>query len=240
MIDFTNIKFNPGFHTYTYEGKRLNNVTSIIKPLNPFDRDGKAAEIAKRKGIAVEDVLADWEAKGKASREHGTLIHEYVADMLLGVIRDNDPFLSLNSFLPEMEAFNQFWASMHKMAEVVKIEWVVGDIELKIAGTLDSLFLRDGMLHIFDWKTGKEFTTKSNFNKQCLPPFDDLDDCELIKYSFQTSLYRLCIERNRQDDLGGYPIGDSYIVYLSQSGVYHIYKAIDFRDRLLDWLTNDH
>lgn len=236
--DFGKIKFNESWHKYYYENRELVSVTTRLKDVQkPFDREGIAARSAAKNGKTVEEVLAEWDAKGEAARTLGTAVHAHIEKVLKGQLDprqiDFDGFLSLNTKLPEIAAFDDAW---RKLAPIIDIsldcvEWVIGDAELGIAGTLDTLLLskEDSKYHIFDWKTGS-FDLDNKW-ENLLPPFDHLSASKFHIYSLQVSLYRLILERNT--DL---PMGDGYLVHLANDGSYHIHRAVDLRLPLLNWL----
>jgi hypothetical protein len=224
---FTHIKFNPANHTYRCNGQSLTNVTKFIKQYQqPFDADYWAARKAEERGCTPAEIKAEWDAKRQAGQEKGTKIHQHIAQTLTGQLAPADPFLALNDRLPEMNAFDQFWQTIQATLQPLKIEWVVGDTSLGIAGTADALFYstKTGQYHLWDWKTGGKFKTNNPF-QNLLAPFDELPDCELNTYSLQTSLYRLIIERNT-----GLTLGDSYILYLSNG--FEVHKALDLKEQL--------
>lgn len=135
-----------------------------------------------------------------------------------------------------MMAFETIWAKSRDslQLEVCQVEWVIGDVKLKIAGTADTLLYsqKTGQYHLWDWKTGSKFTDKNRF-QALLHPFNDLDECELNTYSLQLSLYRLILARNTELELG-----DSYLVYLNPMGDYVLYKALNLSERLEQWLLH--
>lgn len=233
--DFSKIIFDPKNHSYTYEGKRLAGVTSIVYKLKPpFDPDGSIAiRSAAKAGVTVEEIKAKWEASRNASMERGSRVHEAIALYLKGDFTQvDDPYLAFNQDLPEMKVFKALWGPMGMDNLIYNIEWVVGDSELGIAGTCDAVMRSrlTNTYHLFDWKTGAKFETTNRFGK-LLPPFDDLDDCEFNIYSIQLAAYRLMIERN-----AGKVLGDSYIVHLREDG-HQFHRALDLRSRVEAWLT---
>lgn len=216
--DFTQIqiKFNPENHSYTYRCVPLTSVTSLCKLLEPpFDRDGISQRVAAKQGRPVADILAEWDAKGQASCELDSQVHEYIRFILVGQAPPRDPITSINSIVPEMKAFDAFWREARTTMSVREVEWVIGDAAWGLAGTVDALVYHreTGKFHLFDWKTGK--LAHTNDFSRLRPPFDDLDAAELQKYSLQLGLYRLILERNA--DLPA-PLGDSYLVHLTPYG----------------------
>lgn len=231
---FAAIEFDPQWHTYKLNGQRLQSVTKTIGQLKkPFDKEYWANKKAAERGVEPQVILAEWEAKGKASIERGNRVHEHIETVLLGQPVADDPFLMMNDRLPELDAFDKFWEKARVTMAAAAVEWVVGDAALGLAGTCDTMFMsyKTNQLHIFDWKTGSKFETVNKFGRLAAP-FDDLEECQLTIYSLQVSLYRLMIERNT-----GLALGDSYIVYLS-GNQYTIHKALDLRERLEAWLTD--
>lgn len=237
MTPFSSIKFNKKHHTYTLNGRRLPSVTTLINQLKPpFDRDYWSQKKADERGVPVQTILDEWDAKRQAGQDRGNRIHQYIQRVLLGMAPVDDPFLSLNDRLPEMDGFDAFWSQIFDETTLHRTEWIIGESELNVAGTADALLFshQTNRYHPWDWKTGDKFRTDNPFQK-LLPPFDDLDDCELVTYSLQISIYRLILRRNTVLDLG-----DSYILHLSEAYPtgYHVYKAIDFCDRAQAWLQS--
>ncbi len=228
--NFKGIQFNKEYFSYTLNGQRLTSVSKKLGEIKPpFDADAIAARVAAKSGQSVDEVKAEWQAK----RDYGTMVHEKIARILRGEGESvgDHPFLSLNKTTPEVEQFQTLWSELSQGVEVAEVEWVIGDGELKLAGTVDALLYRGetGTHSIWDWKTGR-FNLENNF-EQLLPPFDDLSASEFNTYSLQLSLYRLIVERNT-----GLAFEDSYIVHLTPSG-FEIHQALDLRERLEAWLS---
>lgn len=233
QTNFADIVFNEKYHSYTYQGQCLTSVSKTIAPLKPVtDWDAKALKEAGKRGVDVSVVKAEWDASREKAMARGSRVHEWIAKRLVnGPLAVDDPFLALNERLPEMNGFERFWTERPGAGNPATwVEWVVGDAELGIAGMIDAVLPVGPMLHPFDWKTDRGFTTENRFAK-LLSPFNDLDDCELANYSLQLSLYRLIAERNTDQELG-----DSYIVHLNGDGGYTVHKAMDLRERLEGWL----
>ena len=233
FTSFDVIEFDPQWHRYVLNGKVLRSVTTVLKDLKtPFDADYWAAKKAEERGVTVAEIRAEWDKKRDESIAKGNAVHAHIEQVLKGESPAADPFLGLLEPLPEVAAFDALWQKFSPVIEPVHVEWVIGDEELGIAGTVDALFRdrRTGKHHIWDWKTNSRFNTDNKFQR-LKAPFDDVPECELTNYSLQVSLYRLIIERNT-----GLDMGDSYIVHFSRDGQFTLHKARDYRARLLDWL----
>jgi ATP-dependent exoDNAse (exonuclease V) beta subunit len=224
---FDRIVFNPDDHSYHLDGMPLTSVSRIVKSLQlPFDREGVAAKTAKKRGMSVESVLAEWDVKRELALLRGTRTHWQIQARLVGNLPARD--LPTPDWADEISAFED-WLAQHSHLQVARTELVVGCPELGIAGTLDAV-MRDGdQLVIWDWKTGEKFDTDNRWQR-LLPPFADLPDCELMRYSLQTSLYRLLVERHAGVQLVG-----AFILHLSQDGHWRVHEALDLRERLIEW-----
>ncbi len=236
--DFSQIKFDAEAHRYFLDGKELTGVTDYLRQFQPpFDRERIARRSAEKEGRTVAEVLAEWDAKGEKGRKIGLAVHAHIEQIL----RQNgngqlnfDPLLTYNLKLPEIENFDRFWSQIAPSVSWCQehIEWIIGDAELGIAGTVDMVLFshQTNKYHVWDWKTGK-FDLNNKW-QSLLTPFDYLDASKFNIYSLQVSLYRLLIERNT-----GLELGDSYIVHLSHpTSGYEVHRAIDLRERLLDYL----
>lgn len=233
MTNFADIQFNADQHKYFLQGQELISVTTRLKGVQkPFDRDRISRRVAEREGRPQADILAEWEAKGEAGRQLGTQVHQYIEQQLTNNTEPVDPFLLLNKKPAECVAWDSCWEELAKLLSVKEVEWIIGDAELGLAGTVD-LFAysqKTGKHHIVDWKTGK--FDQHNRWENLLSPFNGLDASKLHIYSLQQSLYRLIIERNSCIE-----VGDGYLVHLQADGFFTVYRAVDLREPLLKWLT---
>jgi len=114
----------------------------------------------------------------------------------------------------------------------VAIEYKVGDSKAGIAGTPDRLYWNTQVeeLQIWDFKTDKKIASSNKYQKLKL---FDLDDCEISKYSVQTSAYKWIIESNTNLKLGG-----SYIVHLNlKDERLDVHPCIDLTKQIadIDW-----
>lgn len=235
--DFNLIKFDPKSHTYTYKDMPLMPVTSVLKWVTPEFKGDELLEVkAFESGRSVEEIQSEWDAKRDAGLDKGTRVHNYIENVLEGV--DQRILISVNDYIHEMQQFDDAWGKMkaNLNAHLYRKEWTVGDSELGVAGRVDAILnVEDDTIPkrcIFDWKTGK-FMVRKYARESMLPPFDDLPACEEIKYSLQVSLYRLIIDRNTDMQIDG-----GYILHLPADYKYNMYKTIDLRDRIEQWLLH--
>lgn len=221
---FKEIQFDKKNHSYSLRGKFLTPVTELISTLQ---RDTDWIEQAKiksvKEGVSSDLILKRWQENSQKAMQNGSKVHSYIERRLKFGI-------GTGVELPEMIAFDRFWQKAKQFLSPSMIEWPIGDYELGIGGTIDCLFYssKTGKYHPIDWKTGKSFSSNNSF-QNLKSPFDDLEDCHLIRYSLQLSSYKLILARNT-----GLDLGDGYIIYLGEN--YGEYKALDFSARLQNWL----
>jgi ATP-dependent exoDNAse (exonuclease V) beta subunit len=231
LPDFSHITKDEATHTYTtHEGQVLRNVTALIQSLQiPFDAPYHAGRKAAERGTTAAVILAEWEQNRTTAKARGTWFHTHIQHRL------TDQPIADETLLPEMIAFDHWWEDTRAGTaglSPIRSEWVIGDVALGIAGTLDALLVdAHGHLVLYDWKTGKRFNTYNRFDS-LRAPFSDLPDCELYRYSMQLSLYRLILRR-----AGVSPVTGTYILHFGPNGGYQRYTALDFTDRLEAWLT---
>lgn len=224
---FQEIEFDREKHLYSYRGQSLKSVTQVTGSLKiPFDAERQAPLTAKKEGKTVEEVLAAWDEAGRKGREKGTLVHGYI-----DARAHNQPWAG--EHLPEMDAFDGWLSGEGRALAFRRLEWIVGYPELGVAGTVDALAWNNSTqtYQIWDWKTGSKFNTRSLYRKFLLPPFDDLDECELESYSLQVSLYRLILA-----DCAGIKTSGGFILHLRSDGTSRTYETIDYQARLREWL----
>jgi len=235
--DFSKIVYDDAEHSYTINGKRLISASTIANLITPaFDRDGLSASIAVREGKTKEEVLKDWDKKGKQGRDRGSRLHQFVEDTIDGIV---DPVLqAVNDPIPEMKGFQNAWGRLVAGlgAKVRKKEWIIGDEELGVAGRIDLLVAFNATAGgreycVFDWKTGK-FDERTYGSETLLPPLAHVPSNKLTQYSVQLSIYRLILERNTP----GEKFGDGYLVHLRPDGTHNVFRAKDYRKELLAWL----
>lgn len=226
------IVLDPRSHVYSCGNRKLSSVGSLVKRVTPkFDADYWADRKAKQEGITKESMLARWAAKRDASCDKGHALHEAIQATLAAHMVGKEFDTVNRCALPEAAAWRKWWESARGVLTVKGLELIVGDLELGYAGTLDTL-VHSSMNEkyvVLDWKSNEKFGTVSDYNRNLLPPFDDLPDCELTKYSLQVELYALALER------AGQPMGGGWVLHLSpETATPH--RALRLRERALEWV----
>ena len=177
------IKLDPITHIYTNDkGEPYISVSQILKHFQePFDPNGYIAfAVAKKRGISKHAVQAEWRANGDQANAHGTNIHTVLQTYLeTGKIpEETTPDFSYVKSLQEIE-FNG----------KLECEVILSNDKYKIAGTTDLKERYKKRYNIWDYKTNKEITFYSKYDKTFLPPIGHLEDCKFNYYALQLSFY---------------------------------------------------
>jgi len=218
LYEHTNsILFEEKRHIYTVNGETYESGTHFIKKFTiPFDSALHSSRVAKKEGVSQEEILARWDFERDSSTVRGNGIHKFIEDRQRGFIvrppnkivipqyRDLEAFLTTNKIT---RVFNEFRTCNHK---------------LKIAGTMDALYWKDGKFCILDWKTNKKLNTDNPYKKYCKYPFTKIADTELGHYYLQINLYRYMIAQVVGEEL----VGDThYVVHFPHEGEMKVFEV---------------
>ena len=217
---FSDIQFFEKEHKYTINGQQAKkSVSGAIKVYEkPFDSQGIAANVARKNGKTINEVLKEWDYKRDYSCHKGSEFHLFVENFLerrkisldkdafVNFLDHNDPTedyqIAIDKYYTDMAMlinnFMNFYDWWKKDYILLKSEFVMGDKAAGLCGTLDNLQYNKNTkkLAIFDYKTNKEIKKTNPWGEKLLSPFNHLHNCELTKYSLQISLYKLILERN--------------------------------------------
>ncbi len=220
-------------------------VSQIVKKYEaPFDVQKVSKFISNRDGISQEEVLKKWEFEREYSCHKGTEFHKIIENFLnrKKIKIDNhsinlffESFLNIktNNSISEyyteiaklVKNFTNFYDWWKKEHILVKSEFVIGDKESSICGTLDNLSFnkKTKSFVIFDYKTNKKIKMSNSYEK-LRGPLKHLDQCEYVKYSLQLSLYSYIIESKTSIS-----IPESYIVWVNGKDNYELIKCLDLK-----------
>lgn len=242
LSKFNNIKYHDKPHKYYIGDKELVSVTTFIGKFKPkFDSEGMAETYAAKRGLNVEDVKNDWDFKRDFSTVKGSALHNYAENWWNNKIFPYDESVSIKMWGIDpvkeplgkcIRLFHKFHSDASENLIPVKMELVVGDEELGIAGMVDCLFWNKKAqeLQIWDYKTNKEIKTSNSFSQYFHNPISHLDVCEFNTYSLQLSLYKYIIEKNT-----GLKIGSTYLIWINE--VNNNYKVIKCKDLTAEIVT---
>lgn len=150
-------------HIYSDElGQTYASVSSLLKKLFPLDAQAVAEKVSQMPhsrryfGRPVADILAEWDAR----RDTGTALHSVIEAAMIG-----------KAVAPEFDAFAATFKA-GRWKGPLRIETIVYDEELMMAGTADIIESRTSEDVVWDIKT-------------CRTIYDD----KRLQYSAQISLY---------------------------------------------------
>jgi len=245
---FKNVRFSEKEHKYKINGEMCKySVTSLIKNYSEeFDSEKIAKFVAIKQKRSVEDVLKEWEYKKNYSCFKGTEFHKYVENFLdrkftplddLGFHSfllnekvddiDNRKIDHKNTMKDMITNFLKFYEWYDSEFTFLKSEFVVGDFESKISGTIDNLSFnkKTKKLSILDYKTNKNIGKEGYKGKKMLKEMSHLHDCELTKYSLQLHIYKNIIEKNTS-----FEVDDLYIVWFPENKPYELIQTLSLED----------
>lgn len=241
LSKFNHLKYFDEPHKYfNTKGQEYISATTFIKKFKKeFQTQVMAEAYAAKRGLKVEDVLADWDLKRDVSTVKGTAVHNMAENWWNNKAFPYDPSVAIKNFGLDIikekydkceSLFKKFWADASENLVPVKMELVVGDDEYMIAGMVDCLFWnkKSQMLEIWDYKTNKEIKTSNNFGNKMLHPISHLDECEMNTYSLQLGLYKHIIMKNTN-----LKIGNCYLIWINEANDnYKVMKCHDYEAEL--------
>ena len=253
---FSDIIFVEKDHEYFISGEpAMMSVSQLIKKYEkPFELQKMALRVAQRDGFTVEEILQQWDFSKDYSCHKGSDFHKYVENYFnrKKVSLDSDSInlffekrktfkmdTSIKSYYKEMALlirnflnFYEWWKQDHIL---IKSEFVIGDKNSKICGTIDNLSynFKTKELVIFDYKTNKEIKKHNKYKERLLKDLNHLDNCEFIKYSLQMSLYSIIIE-----NCTNFKIPKSYIVWVNGKDDYELIECANLKKESESILNN--
>lgn len=235
---FNHITYYDEPHIYTIDGVKQTSVTTLLgKYKTKFDADFWAGKKAAERGISKAEVLAEWEIINKVATTKGSIIHNYIENLLARKVFPYPSSLVIETVGKDHELLVQekvrkttvladkFINDIRGKLIPIKSELVVGEAALGICGMIDQIFWNEKAqeFQIWDWKTNKKLNMYSPFKNKMCNGLAHLDECEYNTYSLQLSIYKQLIERNT-----GIKIGSLYIVWFFEDNP--DYKIIQCKD----------
>lgn len=188
------ITFTESDHSYIDDqGHHYTSGTSLLKKFFPaFDKDRWSKHVAQRDNRSVNDVLAEWDMAAGYGCSVGTRVHENCENQFAGhqLHQPKDE--------REKELFTLAWEAVNKLQSkwrLIGTEMIVFSPHYYVAGTIDLIMQNpaSGDLWLLDWKNNKEISDTPFGGEKGLYPCDRLDNCDLVKYQLQLSVYHRII-----------------------------------------------
>ena len=196
------IKFQKEGHKYWINDDctdLVSSTTYIAKFFNKFDEDSVINNIVKKYEynndpeyryykMKPADIKKIWETERNDSSIKGTDLHEDIE-----LFYNDEPHYNSST---EFQYFLNFQDDHKNEFNIYRTEFLIFSEILKITGSVDALFINnDGTFTICDWKRTKRIDMESYNEKTINRPFENLMDCNYIKYSLQLNLYRVILEK---------------------------------------------
>ena len=230
---FNRITFVEKNHSYLVDGKPTNSpsVTRLLKRFKKeFDKETAATRVAKRLGVTVAQVLADWQLGNLYSTTLGSMLHKYIENYYCnkrvefegkfeGLGFDEKKLIAEN--LPKLVGYFQNFYNDYSHLLCVKNEIVLGDLDdTNVCGMSDMLCYntQTDELEIIDYKTNKKMEKKSKYGN-LLYPFEETSEGELNEYTIQLNTYKYFVEKHTNLKIGKMRIiwfnvvNDNYRIY---------------------------
>jgi hypothetical protein len=226
------IDFEPDEHIYTRlhehgEPEQYYGITSFLNKYAPFEGKKIKYAIAKRDGISVDEVQAEWDE----ARDWGKTVHDDLEQW------------GETGYEPELEVSKTVVHWLEKMQlRPVAAEFVVYCDELKRATPIDiPLVDRHGRLVVGDYKTSKnikyDFYEYNKKKKRMEFPLTHLPTSNFYKYSLQLGIARTWLERYYGLS---FPIAPYGILFHIRNGVFTPHKTLPMYSEIraiYDWET---
>ena len=194
---------------YFLDDQQLLGITRAISSFFPkFDAEYWAGIKAPLMGKTPQQLLDEWDRKGKESSEAGTKLHRRIDDYYHHKkVQTDDKDYTL---------FKQF-ADAYKL-NPYRNEWAIYDEDSGIVGVVDMLDYSNGEYILYDWKRsekvieGGQPVTKNKFDEYGLKPIENVPNTDYWHYALQLSFYRYILEKNY-----GIKVKESRLVVLHPS-----------------------
>jgi hypothetical protein len=234
FFDDEKFSFDPIEHKYIYAGEAYPSITTFIKKFCvPFDAMKMSGFVSRKTGVPAETIREQWEDKNQVARDVGHITHDWIENYFNGVYQKIPTHLGA---IDRINKFNVIYAKRLHALTPLAFERRMFSTKYKLAGTLDSLFMKEGKLFMIDWKTNSEMKNddhpKGKYNKM-YPPFEDMWDNDYNHYSIQVWTYVLMLE-----DIGVH-VDDCFLVYIGENTDAQILKTVNLKDRIRKYLDEN-
>jgi hypothetical protein len=198
------IKFDEASHTYLCvdpsKDIRWTSVTSLVGLFKPsFDRVAASEKASKNPrskwfGIDPKKIQQIWKDETSRSTEAGKWYH-YKRETELTTLETLDKDGVSYTITKPSHAENFKLAPVQKLQNnTIYPEYMVYSMTDQICGQSDKVEVLDNKVSITDYKTIKAlktegFTNWEGLTQRMQKPIDHLDDCHLVHYTLQLSLY---------------------------------------------------
>lgn len=210
------VEFKIKEHSYKEKGtdKLYTSVTTVLKKYKaPFDSEAVSEKYSlKHPEKTPKQWREEWAKVSKEASDYGTKVHAKEEEKLKSKADcrvasnqiDSNTIMSISS--------------LKGLEDGVYPELLVWSNKYNIAGLVDKVTIKDGVVEIEDYKTFKKVTLKSFYNpkiksyKMMLEPLHGLQDCNYNHAAIQIATYALLLEEL------GYKIGKLSMIHITRDG----------------------
>jgi len=185
------IIFEEEYHQYFIESapeiRFTSGTTFLHKFTTPFDKDRISKNYALKHKLQQEEVLTQWENKGRTSRENGTEVHAYLEDLFNKKPAKTN---TTNEVVAKMQKVSiDLFSKISSMYNLVEAEKIVADVDNCVAGMVDLIGKKDSTVIILDYKTNAKIDRENPWQTMKYP-VQKLQDSNFNQYSLQLNIYQ--------------------------------------------------
>ena len=263
-----NITFEPVAHKYTihdagvyagvyattYNAPYISVTTWLNSHFAHFDADAIITRMMASKkwpssqyyGKTREEIKLGWETSRDEAAAAGTALHDEIevfynggaAPCPVDSFAENSESVLVPPTASGIAHFMNYIKTHAAHFVPYRTEWMVYDEDVRIAGSIDMVYLDpaaadDGTVMIYDWKRTKEIKKTDGFDKysttECI---NHLPDTNFWHYALQLNIYKAIIERNY-----GKKVTTMMLVCLhpnNKNGDYLLFKVPDLQTEIRD------
>lgn len=201
------MKFVETTHKYTDGEIDFTPVTTFLKSFQEkIDWDAIAEKKAKKDGVTKEELLKQWEAKRNKAADKGTAYHKMMEELVQG---SGNKVLWTDTVDGVKED-----STLHLEDNTIYTEKMIWNNTYKICGTADLIIVKDGLIHVKDYKTNEKLDKEAYRHpnpkigkRKLLYPVESLDDCNFNIYQLQLNMYMyMLLQHNRHLKMGNMEI----------------------------------
>ena len=175
-------------------------VTSFISKFKPkFDAKAQAKKSSKNKrskwhGMTQKEILAAWDGETQRAIKLGNWYHDQREEGMLDFKTIEREGIEVPIIRPIVDSKGIKIAPEQKLLEGVYPEHFAYLKSASLCGQADLVTIVNGKVNITDYKTNKEikekgFTNWEGITSKMYKPLSHLDDCNLMHYTLQLSIY---------------------------------------------------
>lgn len=171
----------------------ITNATSTVKGtlLHEYVELKFQKRVAERDDKQIKEMI-------KSSLKRITTYDPEISDLTSDI---NEVFVNLKvSYNETVPQINDFLNKSNGALIPLMSEFIIGDEDYRVCGTIDQLFYNETYktLQIWDWKTNKKIDIENIYKdgKYMLEPISNIENSNFWHYSIQLSLYKFILEKN--------------------------------------------